>query len=121
MPPRMSKISISIDQDVLGQIDQRSAPGGRSTVISRDLDRYYEALRRTRATLQDHFSKADLRWISSNLKSAQNGSIWFQKDLPTARRRKFAKLTMLQHYALVDALERWLRTDPRPPTNKLLD
>src|SRR5262245_43748628 len=49
----LDKLSITLGESALKEVDLRTTFGGanRSGVISRDLDRYYEALKRARAKL----------------------------------------------------------------------
>lgn len=64
------KLSITIKDVVLKEVDARSETGadpelivGRSTIISRDLERYYESLKYVRQQLRDQFSTKEISLI----------------------------------------------------------
>lgn len=57
----VKKLSISFDPLTLDQVDARE--GGRSTVIGRDLERYYAGLDRARAELRQKLSGEEVALI----------------------------------------------------------
>lgn len=66
------KTSINLRESVAAAVDGRAEGGvaSRSGVISRDLERYYEALQRARATLREKLTHEDLSVIFDDLKEA---------------------------------------------------
>lgn len=64
------KTSINLKESVFDAVEGRGDRGeaNRSGVISRDLERYYDALRRGRADLRDRLSKAEISAIIDNFK-----------------------------------------------------
>jgi len=65
----VEKLSITLRESVLKEVDSRGERGeaNRSGVISRDLDRYYESLKRVRAELRKKLSDAEMSAILDNL------------------------------------------------------
>ncbi len=125
----LDKISITLRDLVLAEIDSRGERGeaNRSGVITRDLDRYYESLRRARISLRDIFSEAELSAILDNL----NG-VWHAEPFSIsliyanvadgielegldkkwkvdgkALIEKLRDLSFTESCALADAAERW--------------
>lgn len=65
----LDKVSITLRDSVLESVDARGERGAanRSGVISRDLERYYESLKRARAELREKLSEAELAAVLDNL------------------------------------------------------
>lgn len=125
------KLSISIDPSVVEEIDARVDPdslrGERSTVISRDLERYYAALKDARRRLRDTLSPAELSAVLDNC----NGVLWTADTLQLLWANvqdgiaeglaekweidgatlvtKLQALSYAESCALIDAAERWWR------------
>lgn len=122
------KLSITLQPSVLESVDARGERGAanRSGVISRDLERFYEALRRARAELRKKLSEAEMSAILDNL----NG-VWMAEPVSInliyanvadgledglaekwkidgkALVEKLRSLSFIESCALADASERW--------------
>lgn len=123
------KTSINLKESVSTEVDLRGEHGeaNRSGVISRDLERYYESLKRARADLRKKFSGAEVSAIVENLKGVWMGEpvsisllIWATVadaiDLNRLDKRwkidgkalveKIRSLSFIEICALADAAER---------------
>lgn len=123
------KITISLKDEVLESVDSRGERGeaNRSGVISRDLDRYYDALKRARVELRKKLSEAEIAAIIDNL----NG-VWMAETVSItllyaniedaieleeldkkwkidglALVEKLRSMSFIELCALTDAVERW--------------
>lgn len=127
------KISITISEAALKEIEARSESSsditiaGRSTIISRDLERYYESLKYERQMLRDKLSTAEVSLILDTLNGLLMSDpftirlLWanvhdaigmdsldkkWEVDGP-ALVRKLKGLDYISLCALTDACERW--------------
>lgn len=121
----VKKFSISLFDHVCNQVDTRGEQ--RSTIINRDLDRYYEALKDTRRTLAQKFDANELGLILDNLNGTLMGETYGVRliyanveDAITydsidrkwgvdgdALVAKLKALTFVENATLADAAERW--------------
>jgi hypothetical protein len=119
------QITITIDPDVLTALDTRGEE--RSTVISRDLGRYYDACRQARKRLRELLSPAEIALILDTTTSARFEApsairlLWasvadaisldhLDKKWKVDGETLVAKVKGLDPFltiALVDACERW--------------
>lgn len=124
-----TKLSITLSPDAITGIDARldREGGNRSGVISRDLNRYYETLRRARAVLRGTFPQPEINLIADSLNGTMNAEAsllymtwagvqdsiemdgldkkWEVNGAALINRLK--NLTFAENAALVDAVERW--------------
>lgn len=125
----MTKINFVIPDDLLQQADARG-DGNLSDGIRQSLGRYFYLLSRSRARLREiGFSPEEL----ADLAQVGNGTVWYPETIegllwnledslphelphelpyPEAREALIAKLrtlTLTDHAALVDCVERWWR------------
>src|SRR5262245_5444575 len=127
------KTSINLKESVFAAVEERGDRGeaNRSGVISRDMERYYDSLRRARADLRDTIlSKAEISAIVDNFKDESllemfsirliYGSLPDMIELNGIEQKwgidgkalvdKLRKLSFIESCALVDAIERhWYR------------
>ncbi len=121
----MQKFNISMPDHVFEQVTARGEQ--RSTVIGRDLDRYYEALKDTRRQLVKKFSDEEIGLILDNLNGTLMGETFGVRliyanveDAITyesidakwgvdgdALVEKLKALTFAENATLADAAERW--------------
>lgn len=124
----VKQIAITMDEAVLEQVEARAEERERSTIISRDLGRYYDSLRDARAHLCAKLSEPEISLILD----ACNGLFWDETstrliwaEVEDACRlnklnekwecdgaalvTKLRELTHIEMCALADACQRWWR------------
>jgi hypothetical protein len=132
----MPNIHLRIPDDLLSKIELRSDPagGGISEAIRESLARYYYLLDFERAKIQDTFTRGELslmvdlcngtlfqphtvnNGVSANVADAED--FYFEK-WKCNRKELLSKLDRLlpcQHFALVDAIERFWSEISRSPS-----
>lgn len=124
-----TKLSITLGPDAMAGIDARldREGGNRSGVISRDLERYYEALRRARVALRGMFSQPEISLVADSLNGTLNAeaSLLYMTwagvadsiELDGLDKKwkvngpelvgKLRVISFAENAALVDAVERW--------------
>jgi len=137
----LKKTSVTLYGHVLDQIESRGPE--RSSVINRDLDRYYESLRTARIQLRQVLSDAELGLLLDNL----NGTLMSEtygvrliyanvEDAMTfenidkkwnvdgdALVDKLRRMDFIQLCAIADGAERWwnrVAKGENPPHNEML-
>jgi len=132
----MPNIHFRIPDDLLSKIELRSDPagGGISEAIRESLSRYYYLLDFERSKMQDTFTRGELslmvdlcngtvfqpltviNGVSGNVADAEN--FYFEKWECDRKEllAKLDKLTPCQHFALVDAIERFWAEIARSPS-----
>ena len=132
----MPNIHLRIPDDLLSKIELRSDPagGGISEAIRESLSRYYYLLDFERSKIQDTFTEGELslmvdlcngtlfqpftviNGVSANVADAED--FYFQKWKCDRKELldKLDKLTPCQHFALVDAIERFWAEIARSPS-----
>lgn len=121
----MKKTSVTLRDHVLFEVEARGE--GRSSIINRDLDRYYEVLRDTRYALSQKLSEAEIGLILDNLNGVlmeetygvrliyaniEDAVTFDSIDLKwgvdgDALVEKLRAFTFVENAALADAAERW--------------
>lgn len=121
----VKKFSISLFDQVYSQVIERGEQ--RATIINRDLERYYEALKDTRRLLSQKFDAKELGLILDNLNGTLMGETYGVRliyanveDAITyesidrkwgvdgdALVVKLKALSFVENAALADAAERW--------------
>jgi hypothetical protein len=138
----MQVISLNLENSVIEAIDARvkGRDPGRSTVASRDLARYYEAITRARADVRDKLSKAELSAVIDNLKGVYTSDtvsvrmLWANIEDALANKlaekwkidgaalvRKLRSFTFIESAALIDAAERYWQAAGRDENPKIGD
>jgi len=132
----MPNIHLRVSDELLGEIETRSDPagGGISEAIRESLARYYYLLGFERAKIQDTFTRGELslmvdlcngtlfqpftviNGVSANVADAED--FYFDKWKCDRKELldKLDKLMPCQHFALVDAIERFWSEIARSPS-----
>jgi hypothetical protein len=132
----MPNIHLRVSDELLGKIELRSDPagGGISEAIRESLARYYYLLDFERSKMQDTFTRGELslmvdlcngtvfqpltviNGVSGNVADAED--FYFEKWECDQKELldKLDKLTPCQHFALVDAIERFWAEIARSPS-----
>ncbi len=132
----MPNIHLRVPDDLLSKIETRADPagGGISEAIRESLSRYYYLLDFDRSKMQDTFTRGELslmvdlcngtvfqpltviNGVSGNVADAED--FYFEKWKCDRKEllAKLDKLTPCQHFALVDAIERFWSEIARSPS-----
>jgi hypothetical protein len=132
----MPNIHLRVSDDLLSKIETRADPagGGISEAIRESLSRYYYLLDYERAKIQDTFTRGELslmvdlcngtlfqpftviNGVSANVADAED--FYFDKWKCDRKELldKLDKLMPCQHFALVDAIERFWSEISRSPS-----